>query len=166
MGTIVEVQSDAAMWAIIVGFFSPVLLSLILQAKWSARTKAVVAFVVSGVIGLLTAWITGALVGLAPLSVVLLVFVTAIASYGQFWKPTGIAPAIEAATSAKVIEHQPDPSLIETSAVTSGTIAANVVSVEQLQARAIAAWPDGRPTDVSHDEPDELDGGEQRDPLR
>jgi len=95
---------DLAMWNLIVGFISAtVILPLIQQPTWTARTRAAVTFVYSVVAGLGTAYFTGAFDHFtdvrAGISSVLFTLVAAIGSYKGFAQPTGIAPALEAATS-------------------------------------------------------------------
>lgn len=97
-------MNDLQMWELIVGFLSATLvLPLIQQPHWTARTRASVTFVYAIVVGLVTAYLTGAFAGVhdfrTGVSAVLLMLITAIASYRGFAKPTGIAPAIERATS-------------------------------------------------------------------
>jgi VIT1/CCC1 family predicted Fe2+/Mn2+ transporter len=96
-------MTDAERWAFIVGFFLPVAIAVIQQAGWSERVRAVVAFLACVVAGLGTAYFGGDLSGsVDPRSVisdVLIVLVTAISTYKAFWKPTGVAPAVEEATS-------------------------------------------------------------------
>jgi len=79
-------MTDAAMWAIIVGFVSPLALNFILSSKWSPKVQALVAFAFSAVVGAVTAIIAGAYAGMGIPSAILLTFVVAIASYQSFWK--------------------------------------------------------------------------------
>lgn len=97
-------MTDLQMWELIVGFLSATLvLPMIQQPQWTTRTRAAVTFVYAVVVGLVTAYLTGAFAGVhdfrTGVSSVLLMLVTAIASYRGFAKPTGLAPAIERATS-------------------------------------------------------------------
>lgn len=93
-------MTDAAMWAVIVGFFVPVVINFIVSATWSTSTKTVIAFVVSGVAGAGTAFFTGAYEGLGIPSAILMTFVVAIASYSQFWK--NVAPTMQRNASVKM----------------------------------------------------------------
>jgi hypothetical protein len=95
---------DLAMWNLIVGFISAtVVLPVIQQPTWTARTRSAVTFVYSVIAGLGTAYFTGAFEHFtdvrAGITSVLFTLVAAITSYQGFGKPTGIAPGIEAATS-------------------------------------------------------------------
>ncbi|WQY99837.1 hypothetical protein [Microbacterium phage MO526] len=93
-------MTDAAMWAVIVGFFVPVVINFIVSATWSPATKAAVAFVVSAIAGAGTAFFTGAYEGLGVPSAILLTFVVAIASYSQFWKQ--VAPTMQRGAADKI----------------------------------------------------------------
>lgn len=98
---------DLAMWNLIIGFLSATfVLPVIQQPTWTSSVRALVTFVYSIVVGLGTAFFTGAFSHLddvhAGVTSVLLTLVTAISSYKGFAQPTGVAAAIESATS-------PDP---------------------------------------------------------
>jgi len=93
-------MSNAAMWALIVGFFLPHLLSVVQQPGWSKGLQSVITFAgsVAAAVGTVLIqnngwnwhdWVSSTL----------LILVTAIATYHGLWKPTGIAPAIEKSTS-------------------------------------------------------------------
>lgn len=97
-------MTDLQMWDLVVGFLSATfVLPIIQQPGWSEKLRAGVTFVYSIVVGLGTAYLTGAFDGVRDVrtgvSSVLLMLVTAVASYKGFAKPTGVAPAIENATS-------------------------------------------------------------------
>jgi hypothetical protein len=89
-----EDLSNAALWAIVIGFFQPVILNLLLQSKLSDRLQAVVAFIVSVVVGGLTAFFAGAFDGVGIVTAILLVLVVSISTYKGFWKP--VAPNMKA----------------------------------------------------------------------
>jgi hypothetical protein len=96
--------SDLAMWNLIVGFISATfVLPVIQQPRWSSATRAGVTFIYSVIVGLGTAFFTGAFDHVhdvrAGITSVLLTLVAAVASYKGFSQPTGVAPAIEEATS-------------------------------------------------------------------
>lgn len=98
-------MTDGQMWELIVGFISATfVLPVIQQPHWSARVRAAVTFGYSVVVGLVTAYLAGAFNGVQDartgVTGVLTMLVTAIATYHGFAKPTGIAPAIESATSS------------------------------------------------------------------
>lgn len=94
-----EVISDAQMWSLIVGFGLPLLVAMIQQPKWSNPVRVTVTVLSSIVAGGGTAYFAGEFTGRSVLSCALVVCVAAIATYQNLWKPTRVAPAIEAATS-------------------------------------------------------------------
>jgi hypothetical protein len=93
--------SNLEMWNLVAGFLLPPVIAIIQQPKWPNGLRAVVTFVISLGLAVVTMliknnghwvwhnWITGALT----------VLVAAIATYHGLWKPTGAAPAIENGTS-------------------------------------------------------------------
>lgn len=95
----VEVLTNAAMWAIIVGFFQPVVLQFILQSNWSKNVQALAAFAFSIISGGVTAYFTGAFEGLSLVTTILVVAVSSITFYKGFWK--NVAGDLKAATSPK-----------------------------------------------------------------
>lgn len=104
-------MTDASMWAVIVGFFIPVILNFIVSATWRPWVKSAIAFVASAVAGAGTAFFTGAYEGLGIPSTILLTFVVSIAAYSQFWKQ--IAPTMQR-NAAEKIAREPDGSLAVT----------------------------------------------------
>jgi len=97
-------MNDLAMWELIVGFISATfILPVIQQPTWSERVRSLVTFGYSIIVGLGTAYLTGGFDNVTDLrtavSAILLMLVTALATYKGFAKPTGIAPAIEKSTS-------------------------------------------------------------------
>lgn len=93
-------MSNAAMWALIVGFFLPHLLAVVQQPRFSQGLRAVITFAGSLIAAVGTVliqndgwswhdWVSSSL----------LILVTAIATYKGLWKPTQIAPAVEHSTS-------------------------------------------------------------------
>ena len=95
---------DLGLWSLLVGFFSPLIISVIQQNRWTPRAKSLVAFLFYLVVGAVTAYFSGVFTVTGLATAILVVFVTAANSYKALWKPTGAAPAIESATSPA-----PDP---------------------------------------------------------
>lgn len=85
--------------ALMVGFFVVPVISVVNKEKWTSQTKGVVAFVICLLAAGATAWYEQSLDVHDVRKTMPIVLGTAIASYHQFWKPTGIAPAIESKTS-------------------------------------------------------------------
>lgn len=99
-----EPMTDTAMWELVAGFLSATfVLPVIQQPTWSARGRALVTFVWSILVGLGVVYFTDHFAGVDTArevaSSILLVLVSAIASYHGFAKPSGIAPAIETWTA-------------------------------------------------------------------
>lgn len=92
-------MSNLQMWALIVGFLLPPVLAVIQQARWSDAFRAVVAFLACAVAGAGTAYFQGDLNFERWVEAGLVILVSAMATYRGLWKPSGIAPAIEAKTS-------------------------------------------------------------------
>lgn len=88
-----------ALWLIAVGFFSPLVIAVIQQSRWSARRQSVTAFVFYLIVATVTAYLNGIFTTVGLVTAVLVVFVVASTAYKNLWKPTGAAPAIESATS-------------------------------------------------------------------
>ena len=94
-----------ALWLSLVGFFSPLAIAVIQQARWTTRTKSLVAF--GFYVAAVTAWLQGIFTTSGLVVAVLVVFVTAGNAYQLLWKPTGVAPAIESHTPIGVPEVEP-----------------------------------------------------------
>lgn len=88
----------AALWLMVVSFALPPVIAVIQQARWSPRTKSLVAFGVYLLVAAVWALLNGIFTATSLVVAVLAVFVIAGNSYKLLWKPTGIAPAIEAKT--------------------------------------------------------------------
>jgi VIT1/CCC1 family predicted Fe2+/Mn2+ transporter len=92
-------MTEFEMWSLIVGFLLPPVLSVVVQTGWSDRLKAVVAFAACAVAGAGVAYFQGELTGKRFVEAGLVVLVTALATYRNFWRPTGVSPAIETKTN-------------------------------------------------------------------
>ena len=103
----IEVVTDAQMWALVVGFVSPLLIATIQQPRWSNPVRVGVAAAWSILAGGGTAWFNDEFTGRGILSSALVVLVTAIATYQHLWKPAHITTRIEAATSprSRIVEQ-------------------------------------------------------------
>lgn len=93
-----DFDNNVAQWALIVGFALPPVLSVLVQTHWNAQVKSLLAFAACVAAGLGTAYFAGD-IGDDWVSSALIVLVTGISTYQGFWKPTGIAPTVEAATN-------------------------------------------------------------------
>lgn len=98
---------DSASWALILGVLTPLLTSLVQQPKWTDRVRSIVGAVVAVVVGVLTVLANGGFEDTtSALGVIAIVLVASQASYRNLWKPTLVAPKIEAATSPGPGRHQ------------------------------------------------------------
>lgn len=107
------VLGDTASWALLAGFLTPLLTSVVQQPTWTSRTRTLVAVVASVVAGVVTLLANGAFNDgpQTVLSIIALVVVTSATAYKTLWVPSGIAPKIENATSKSPPAPQvPDPS--------------------------------------------------------
>lgn len=94
-----SVPSNLTMWAGIVGFLMPIVISIIKQSGWSDAAKSVLAFACCLAAAVGTAYFSGNFIGQDVVTCFLITFTIAIGSYYGFYKPTGISGAIEKATS-------------------------------------------------------------------
>lgn len=98
-------MTDLALWTAIVAFFAPVILDIIIQSGWSKRVQSLVAFLASAVIGIVSAFFSGAFNGLGIVTGILLAFVVTITAYQGFWKR--VVPDLKDATTVGM-EKAPD----------------------------------------------------------
>lgn len=77
----------------------PPVVALINQRRWPAQLKGLVALAVCLLYATLAVWLRGPIVFSAWRDAALTVAGTAFAAYRLWWQPSGIAPAVEAATS-------------------------------------------------------------------
>lgn len=89
---------NPALWALAVGVFSPPVISIIQQSRWSERRQSLVAFGFYLVVAAVTAYFAGLFNTGDVARLALLIFLAGGTSYKTLWKPTGVSPAIEAAT--------------------------------------------------------------------
>ena len=92
-------MTEIEMWSLIVGFVLPPVLSVVQQSGWSDRLRAIVAFLACALAGAGVAYFQGDLTGRRFVEAGLVVLVTAVATYRNFWRPTGVSPAIETKTN-------------------------------------------------------------------
>lgn len=95
----IQVLPDLAMWSLIVGFGMPPVVALVNQRRWPGWLRATVTIVLCVVAGAITAYLQGAFTDRRWTTAALIIGIAAISSYRTFWRPSGIAPAIETKTS-------------------------------------------------------------------
>jgi len=97
---------------VVVGLITPPLTAFVTQTKWTKRTRTLVSYGVSAILGFLTAIATGAIgeSGADFATTVGAVVALAQVSYTTLWKHTGATLFIEQATSRNA---GPDPVLVD-----------------------------------------------------
>lgn len=93
-------MSNLVQWSATVAILVPIIVALLNQRNWSPQVKAFVFVVVSIIAAAITAYFQGDLTGHRWFESALVIVPAAAAFYHGFWKPSGIAPGIEKATSA------------------------------------------------------------------
>lgn len=91
-------QSPVTLWLLAVGIFSPPVISVIQQTRFNQRLQSIIAFAFYIAVAAVTVWLNGVFSAASLFVAILVVFLVGSAAYKNFWKPTGIAPAIEAST--------------------------------------------------------------------
>lgn len=96
-------MTQTEMWAVIIGFVTPLLVAVVNQPQWTRNQKRVLAVGVSVIVGVLNLVAQGAfteqsLTWSGALASLVLVIGAAQASYALLWKPSGVAETVEAAT--------------------------------------------------------------------
>ncbi|WP_223731871.1 hypothetical protein [Streptomyces purpurogeneiscleroticus] len=92
-------MTNAQMWALIIGFVSPLLISVVNRPQWSSAARASVQMAVSVLVGLGSAYFAGDFAGKDVISSILIASVSAISAYKGIFKPTGASPTLERLTS-------------------------------------------------------------------
>jgi hypothetical protein len=87
-------------WQAILAFVQPIILAFIIQSGWSRAVQSTFAFLFSVAATTVGIWLHGDFNGVTDwVTSFMTVFAMSIPFYYGFWKPTGIAPRVEAATS-------------------------------------------------------------------
>lgn len=92
-------MSNLQMWAIIVGALTPPLVAFVQQPRWPGWFRSTVMIGSAAVDGVVVAWLQGDLTAHRFIDAALIAGVAIIAAYHGIWKPSGIAPKIEKASS-------------------------------------------------------------------
>ncbi len=77
----------------------PPAIALVNQARWNSQLKGLIALAVCALGALITVFLRGPVHFADWRNTVVVVAAAALVSYRVWWKPSGMAPAIEAATS-------------------------------------------------------------------
>jgi quinol-cytochrome oxidoreductase complex cytochrome b subunit len=86
-------------WTAIVAFLLPLLVSTIVQSHWKEEVKTAWTVFICVCVSIIQLAIEGKLTSHNMGQNAIVVTAGAIAVYHLFWKPTGIAPAVEKATN-------------------------------------------------------------------
>jgi hypothetical protein len=97
-GEIGGVPTDIIMWGTILGFLGSPVITMINRRKWSSEAKASSAFGWCFIGALGTVYFSHNFDVQNLATTFLFTFVTAIASYERFWKPSGIVDKINDVT--------------------------------------------------------------------
>lgn len=92
-------MSNLVYWSMIVAFFVPPVVAVIVQSKWAKEVKAVLFFLISLVAAAGTAYFQGDLTGRRWVEASLIIVAGAAAFYHGLFKPTGVTDTIESATN-------------------------------------------------------------------
>lgn len=91
--------SDAELWAAALAVVLPPAIAIVNQPRWSGAVKAIFALLVATGDGLGTAYFNDSFHGRTIVGCILLAVIIIGATYHTLWRPSGIAPGIERATS-------------------------------------------------------------------
>ncbi len=92
-------MDNLVMWSLVVGFFLPLVIALIMRKAWKDDTRAMIAFVCCLIASVGTCWLNSTLNRGDLVHSTLVVFVEAIATYKAFWKKVGITQMLENLTN-------------------------------------------------------------------
>ncbi|MFF7142226.1 hypothetical protein ACFZB5_13390 [Streptomyces nodosus] len=91
--------TNAALWAAALGYVLPPVIAVVAQPRWTGAVKGLLMLVVATAVGLGTAYFNGDFSGKSAVTCVLTAAIAIGVAYHTVWKPSGIAPGIERATS-------------------------------------------------------------------
>jgi Tfp pilus assembly protein PilO len=97
--------SDPELWAAALAVVLPPIIAVVNQPRWSGAVKAIFALLVATIVGLGTAYFNGGFNGRTIISCILIAVIVIGTTYHTLWKPSGIAPGIERATSTSAPQH-------------------------------------------------------------
>jgi len=84
---------------IIVAFFFPLVMAFLKQDGWSQRVNSILSAIVAAIAAVVTTAADGNLSFAHWGESFVLIFTVAVAAYHGLWKPSGVEPAIQTATS-------------------------------------------------------------------
>lgn len=92
-------SDPTAVDALIGGILMPLIIALINQWHWSSKLKAIVALLACMVAAAVVQWLRGPLNVHAWRDTLVVITGAALIMYHTWWRPSTIAPALEAATT-------------------------------------------------------------------
>ncbi|MGW2936090.1 hypothetical protein ACWDA7_30530 [Streptomyces sp. NPDC001156] len=95
---------NAELWAAALGYVLPLAIAVVNQPRWRGWVKGLLMLVVAAGDGAGTAYFGDQFHGRSVVSTVLIAAIAIGVAYHTVWKPSGIAPALERATSAGGVE--------------------------------------------------------------
>jgi hypothetical protein len=95
-----ETVKDTASWGALIGALLPFLIAIVQQPRWSSGFRQIIAVVVSVIAGVGTVLVSGNFDVQNWLVTLVAVIGAAQAAYALVWRPTNVAPTIEAKTAA------------------------------------------------------------------
>ncbi|MEU0207336.1 hypothetical protein [Streptomyces canus] len=102
--------SDAELWAAALAVVLPPIIAIVNQPRWSGAVKGLFMLLVATLDGLGTAYFNDSFHGRTIVGCILLAVIIIGATYHVLWKPSGIAPGIERATSTNSPRAATSPS--------------------------------------------------------
>lgn len=97
--------TNSQLWTAALGYVLPLAIAFISQPRWHGWIKGLLALLVAAGDGLGTAYFGDQFHGKPIVTNVLIAAIAIGVAYHSLWKPSGIAPAIEAATSPGSPQH-------------------------------------------------------------
>ncbi|MEW2164433.1 hypothetical protein AB0912_15775 [Streptomyces sp. NPDC007084] len=91
--------TDAQLWAAGLAFVLPPVMAFVIQPRWGGPLKGIFALLIAAGDGIGTAYVNHEFEGRSIVTCMLTAVVVIGVAYHTLWRPSGIAPAIEAATS-------------------------------------------------------------------
>ncbi|MEV6833465.1 hypothetical protein AB0N17_02870 [Streptomyces sp. NPDC051133] len=101
--------SNPELWAAALAVVLPPIIAIVNQPRWSGAVKGLFMLLVAAADGLGTAYFNDSFHGRTIVSCILLAVIVIGATYHTLWRPSGIAPGIEQATSTGVPRHAASP---------------------------------------------------------
>ena len=101
--------TNAELWAAALGYVLPLAIAVVAQPRWTGAVKGLLMLAVAVLDGLGTAYFNGQFDGKPIITCILIAAVAIGVAYHTVWRPSGIAPGIERATSTGGPRHAASP---------------------------------------------------------